>query len=1716
MGCGGAVPRVTHAVESAKYGRSIHKFDRRKPCSRGVSIISPQAAMMLKVFWRQFRTLVRKNWIVVSNHWFMFFVADWYVIWTTSPLGLRFDWWSAAFAIFFAYASEFLNRPDKLGFGTAVDIPLLGDVWTSDTIYYVDNTGYSDSRVPALISALTQYSNLSPAQQSRLKQLASPNDVQRACKSNFNMISECFAVIIFDYVPYNPQDRSPLSYTIRADSGRTRVDVENNNSDTEKVLLPVQWAVDRAGMELMGVMGVETPREWPYTQETNEEQALKRRLSYADTIEDLLVFVLFVVFLGIVYQLAGAVVDERASKLASLMHVMGCGRAARIVSWHISISMVYLPAWIITAVIWQRRIFSATNVGLIIAIHIITGLSLSSFSLLASMPFHKSPQLAAISTTFLSLLLAIIAMLLPDSPTACGMYTLIFPPGFYVFAIKAVSRFETREQGAVVGSNNGFRVGGDEGLVDGRILGVVIGVAVANIFLWAHIAGVVERSMFEPGAGERDASTTSSGFFGFLRKRKPAQSTNEGAAPPVLASMTNGAHPVPAAITLHNITKTFKPAKRRAERITAVKNLSLSVPSRGIFVLLGANGSGKSTTLGMVAGLEKPDSGWIEFNDQPEAQVDEKGKDLEKGDETDLEKATSSSGGRKASLGLVPQKNVLFPELTCQQTLRLWRDLKAARFPDEANNDSGIDELIKSCSLEGKTHARASTLSGGQKRRLQLAAGLIGGSKIVLVDEATSGVDPLSRRAIWRALRDVRNDRCVVFTTHFLDEADLLADDIAILAAPGKLLAQGSPVSLKSRLGEGYVVTVSTDASPGSVLDVIRTRAPHAAQDPSDQGAYVLHTKSASVVGQVLDALESKKKELGIDGYDVRGTSMEAIFLGLMGTTDTEEVIEHDELAAVQSKDGANPELGRRLSRTGLYPSDAAPLPLSDGRKTSPLRQALTGFHKRCLILRRSWLTYALMVIIALAGACVPLIFLKDRSDTCSFEQDMEFVQPLYIPSEVSSLPSGAGAMLNAYRPLIAPPGLLDTLGSQAESIPQTQIQTSEFESTLRQNYRNLSLGGLAVSSGVATVAWEASSGSKAGMALLNLANNVLVHQSLGSGADGTGGRIMAAFQNLPGAWVAGTGAALKWEGFFGASMGLWPAFFVLYVSAERRSSVQAMQLSNGMTPAGLWLGHLLFDFPWVVVISTIVTIIFAAVTSQFYALGVLWVVMVLYGVAGALFAYVISTFVKSPLAAFAIAGGYNVIISVLYTAAYMLTLTYSPASQSERNLQIVHYTIALISPVVSLVRAGFVSVNLFSILCDGFGNYSPSSPGSMSKFGGPIVYLIGWILLLFGLLMWIEYGKPIPKQLRFKRKALKDHQDIEDSPRGNASFVNEVKGEAERVQQSDDALRVLNVSKVFPGRFTAVDDVSFGVDNETFAMLGPNGAGKTTTFNIIRGDIRPTKGDVRINGVSIVDEPAAARVSLGVTPQFSAADSQLTVREHMMIYGSIKGLHGEELKRNVDMLIEAATLSQYGDRLASKLSGGNARKLSLALALIGNPRVLLIDEYSTGIDAATKRAMWKTLRRVSAGKAVVITTHSMEEASALASKVGILSGRMLAVGTMQSLVSHFPTYEVHFTARTPAEAARAQELMTRFPGAKQADDVATRYEVPIGQTSLADLFRTLSGGTDKNDDSIQEADADLEYTVERLGLESVFLKVIREHERTKLRPEKRSGWKWW
>ncbi|KII94244.1 hypothetical protein PLICRDRAFT_132803 [Plicaturopsis crispa FD-325 SS-3] len=1587
-------------------------------------------------FIRQFWALFRKNWIVLAKHPFLNL--------------LRCFILPVAYGVFLAVAQTFLIKPNNYGIGSPVPVHTLKSqfdgslslIWTDET----NGTGVFSAE--AVMARVT--SGFTDHQLNAVKKVDSAADIPIACPQNFNLFSECFAGIVFSSFPTASNASQPVDYTIRGDGGLFHIDVVRHTSDFEDRIMPLQWAVDAAIIDLTTHTQPPTPLEWPFTIETNADQSRSIRLSYIRGLRTLLVLALFIGFIGIAYQLPGAFSGERANLLTSHLKVMGLMDSARIISWHISISLAYLPAWIIVAVVWHFQIFTATNGGLVLVVHLLLGLSLASWSFFIAAPFGKSPQLAAIVTTFLAIIFAIIALILGEATTGVAViFSLVFPPGYYIFAIRAMCGFENHLM-----PTNILHGDPDRGLT---LLPLLI-VAIIDIFLWPYLAVLLERRLYDA----REPSTRSWRFWS--RKKD-----NAGDAPPL---------PSDTAISIRNLGKTWSTSTfgRGKGLVTAISDLTLDIPKSGIFVLLGSNGAGKSTTLSIIAGLIGRSRGSITFEG-------------------------GTARPARGELGIVPQKNVLFPELTCYQTLRVWAAIKHV---DSTAPADDIEQLLRDCDLGKKIHANADTLSGGQKRKLQLAAGLIGGSKIILVDECTSGVDPLSRRALWRALNSVRHDRTIIFTTHFLDEADLLADHIAILAAPGKLVASGSPVSLKSTLGDGYSVSVSfsprddvekeSQGPPPDLLRAIHTLAPLTTVATVSPQEYVYHlrSKDSAMVQRVLQLLDDERAAYNILSYDVLGTSIEDIFLDLM---------DHE------AKETEEKKLSVHSSSTSLELKVPSTLALTNGRPRSPLSQALTIFHKRALIAKRSWLTPLLLVLVAVVGSCAPLFFLSDRPQSCVVTFQTATPIPLYLPSSSIALSlSGPSADV-----LTSPPGLVaNSLGAVAAGLQTRNIaDNATFVRTIQQTYRDFELGGISMDdAGNSLLAWEGTPPGINGPAMLNLVSNILYNRGLNSSgqASGTPRLIKANYETLP-RQDAGTLLSLKWVAFFAAAMAVFPAFFSLYVSRERRSSVQAMQLSNGLTdPIGLWLGHLMFDTVFSLLVASLIVIIWAAASNQFHGLGFFWVVLVLYGIVGALFSYCVSLFTSSPLAAFATSAGYQIIMFLLYLSGYLLTLTYAKTSEADGIITTIHFTMSILSPIASVLRASFVSVNLFSLLCSGTTAVDASSMGVLIRYGRPILYLIVYAFFLLAVLVWVDSGTIFPRSLTATRKSQKA---TPESGANSGSERPDVAAETQAVATSDDLLRVLHISKAYGGN-KVVDDVSIGVSRDTvFANLGPNGAGKSTSFNIIRGDVIPDAGDVMIDGVSVVHHPRTARLSLGVCPQFTAIDSQLTVRQHLLIYGRLKGLkRGPEISASIEALLEATALSTYADRLASKLSGGNQRKLALAIALIGNPSVILIDEFSTGIDAKMKRDMWGTLRKVAVGKAVVITTHSMEEASALANKVGIMAKRLLAVGTTQNLVDRYAKYEVHFSCRTRADVLKALELMSRVPGARQADDVATRFEVPIERDgmSLAQLFHLLS----------TEGDF-LEYTVEKASLESVFLKVIRENNVLEEDSERaRRPRRWW
>jgi ATP-binding cassette, subfamily A (ABC1), member 3 len=245
-----------------------------------------------------------------------------------------------------------------------------------------------------------------------------------------------------------------------------------------------------------------------------------------------------------------------------------------------------------------------------------------------------------------------------------------------------------------------------------------------------------------------------------------------------------------------------------------------------------------------------------------------------------------------------------------------------------------------------------------------------------------------------------------------------------------------------------------------------------------------------------------------------------------------------------------------------------------------------------------------------------------------------------------------------------------------------------------------------------------------------------------------------------------------------------------------------------------------------------------------------------------------------------------------------------------------------------------------------------------------------------------------------------------------------------ESISESKLAVKADHIRKTYD-KNVAVKDVCFALEfGDCFALLGINGAGKTTTFKCLTNDIVPTKGIPFIVGHDVRKEFSEARKHIGYCPQFDAIFGLLTVREHLEFYSKIKKIPKEYVPNLIKAQLKSMNLEQYENKRSGTLSGGNKRKLSVAMAMLGNPPVVFLDEPSAGMDPKARRFMWEIIAKISTrGKnsAVILTTHSMEEAEALSTSMGIMvNGQFKCFGSKQHIKNKFGFgYQVEIKFRT-------------------------------------------------------------------------------------------------
>ena len=204
----------------------------------------------------------------------------------------------------------------------------------------------------------------------------------------------------------------------------------------------------------------------------------------------------------------------------------------------------------------------------------------------------------------------------------------------------------------------------------------------------------------------------------------------------------------------------------------------------------------------------------------------------------------------------------------------------------------------------------------------------------------------------------------------------------------------------------------------------------------------------------------------------------------------------------------------------------------------------------------------------------------------------------------------------------------------------------------------------------------------------------------------------------------------------------------------------------------------------------------------------------------------------------------------------------------------------------------------------------------------------------------------------------------------------------------------------------TAVDKLNLDIEQgELFSLLGVNGAGKTTTIKMLTGLTLPTAGDALVGGYSITKEPNQVKRLIGVSPQETAVAPNLSVKENLELICGIYGFSKEKTKKRIEEISKQFSLGEVLKRKAGKLSGGWQRRVSIAMALISEPRILFLDEPTLGLDVIARHDLWEVIRTLKGKITIILTTHYMEEAEALSDRIGIMrSGSLLAVGTAEEL----------------------------------------------------------------------------------------------------------------
>jgi ABC-2 type transport system ATP-binding protein len=307
----------------------------------------------------------------------------------------------------------------------------------------------------------------------------------------------------------------------------------------------------------------------------------------------------------------------------------------------------------------------------------------------------------------------------------------------------------------------------------------------------------------------------------------------------------------------------------------------------------------------------------------------------------------------------------------------------------------------------------------------------------------------------------------------------------------------------------------------------------------------------------------------------------------------------------------------------------------------------------------------------------------------------------------------------------------------------------------------------------------------------------------------------------------------------------------------------------------------------------------------------------------------------------------------------------------------------------------------------------------------------------------------------------------------------------------------VHDLVKTFKNNVQAIQGISFEIDNgQFFSFLGPNGAGKSTTIQVLTTLLRPTSGAAWISGYNVDKVPEKVRREIGVALQETGIDPALTGRELLILQARLFGYNGIDAKKRADELLELINLNEVADRKVGQYSGGMRRRLDLALSFVNEPKILFLDEPTTGLDPYNRNAIWEEIRRLNQefGTTIFLTTQYLEEADQLSERIAIIDqGRIVSSGTPKELKSQIGMDVIEMVFEDEAEAQQAQIALRGMTKNERLTEHRLTVYVENGSSTLPEIVRKLDA----------EGLNVLSLSLAPPTLDDVFLQVTGEHFRT-------------